>query len=162
MFTTFHTTYFWMSDLTVMYLSFHFLSFSSIKVLNVCFSLSIWWTQKILNASNAMVLVIFIWKRQVNVKTPQVNLLTRGKNRPVGWVISMTDSSLFMTWPVPIPVHNRTKQFLQRTHSPAALELLVMNDMTCIIYGIVRFNSQGITSIPWELKHNINATYASG
>ena len=46
--------------------------------------------KKTLDASNATVLVIFIWKRQVNVKTHKVNLLTRGKNRPVGKVISMT------------------------------------------------------------------------
>ena len=56
----------------------------------------------------------------------------------------MTDSSLFMTSPVPIPVHYRTKQYFQSTHSPVALELLVMNDMSCIIYGIERFNSQGV------------------
>ena len=56
----------------------------------------------------------------------------------------MTYSSSFMTLPVPEP-YNRTKQmYFASTHSPAALQLLVMNDTNCIIYGIIRFNFQGV------------------
>ena len=80
----------------MLFKAFHNNSRNNIILIYI-FSLLIWLRRKIPNAFNAMALGIFIYQRQVNAKTPKVNLLTRGKNRPVGEVISMTDSSLFMT-----------------------------------------------------------------